>query len=393
MFLEATTAPLTATTASAGAVFIDTVLLKVASRCNFDCSYCYVYHMGDESWRELPKRMSNATRATVAQQLGALERAQGRPFSVVLHGGEPLLLGQEGLHRLLAELNGAVSTSCGISAQTNGALLTDAILDVLAAHGTSLSISLDGHAAVHDRFRVDLRGLPTHAAVAAGIAKLKAHPSSVALFSGILAVVDPTSCPDEVYDYFKGLGTPSVDFLYRDGNHSTLPYGKASPASVEYGSWMCRILDRYVADPEPFRIRMLDDMMRLELGGAGVKEGVGLTDYGILVIDTDGAIKKNDTLKSSSPGDSFGTSWNVHSHSLAEIAASGEFRDYHLTQRPSSPACLRCPLLRTCGGGMVTHRYAEGRGYDNPTIFCSDQTMLIQRMRHHLAWLSPRATA
>lgn len=372
---------------------VDTVLLKVASRCNLDCSYCYVYHMGDENWRRLPKRMSDATCAAVARQLGALERSQGRPFSIVLHGGEPLLLGQEGLNRLLAELCNAVSPSCSISVQTNGALLTDGILDVLAGHGASLSVSLDGDAGVHDRFRLDLRGRPTHAAVAAGIARLNAHPSSEALFSGVLAVVDPTSCPDEVYDYFRGLDTPSVDFLYRDGNHSTLPYGKASAASVEYGSWMCRILDRYIADPDPFRIRMLDDMMRLELGGAGVKEGVGLTDYGILVIDTDGAIKKNDTLKSSSPGDGFGACWNVHSHSLAEVAASGEFRDYHLAQRPSSPTCLQCPLLRTCGGGMVTHRYAEGRGYDNPTIFCSDQIMLIQRMRHHLARFRPRAAA
>ena len=32
-------------------MFIDTVLLKVASRCNLDCSYCYVYNMGDEAWR------------------------------------------------------------------------------------------------------------------------------------------------------------------------------------------------------------------------------------------------------------------------------------------------------------------------------------------------------
>ena len=219
---------------------VDTVLLKVASRCNLDCSYCYVYHMGDDSWRMLPKRMSDITRVAVAQQLGALERAQARPFSIVLHGGEPLLLGQDGLNRLLAELRGAVSPSCGISVQTNGALLTDGILDVLAGHGTSLSVSLDGDAAVHDRFRVDLKGLPTHAVVSAGIARLKAHSSSEALFSGILAVVDPTSCPDTVYDYFRGLGTPSVDFLYRDGNHSALPYGKVSAASTEYGSWMCR---------------------------------------------------------------------------------------------------------------------------------------------------------
>ena len=372
---------------------VDTVLLKVASRCNLDCTYCYVYHMGDESWRSLPKRMSEGTLAAVSRQLGSLERSQGRPFSIVLHGGEPLLLGHGGLQRLLTDLRAAVSPRCSISVQTNGTLLTNTILDVLMAHRTTLSVSLDGDAEVHDRFRVDLRGRPSHKAVVAGVARLKAHPKCEELFSGILAVVDPTSCPDAVYDYFKALGTPSVDFLYRDGNHSTLPYGKASASSVEYGNWMCRILDRYVRDPAPFRIRLLDDMMKLELGGSGVKEGVGLTDYGILVIDTDGAIKKNDTLKSSSLGDGFGTNWNIHTDLLANVASSQEFRDYHLAQRPSSPACLRCPMLRTCGGGMLTHRFAEGRGYDNPTVFCSDQAMLIRRIRHHLAPFLPKAAA
>jgi uncharacterized protein len=48
---------------------------------------------------------------------------------------------------------------------------------------------------------------------------------------------------------------------------------------------MVRILDRYILDQTPYRIRMLDDLIRLALGGVGVKEGVGLTDYGILVID------------------------------------------------------------------------------------------------------------
>ena len=71
-------------------MYIDTVLLKVASRCNLDCSYCYVYHMGDESWRSLPKRMSKETQALVVAELGSLMRAQSRPFSVVLHGGEKL---------------------------------------------------------------------------------------------------------------------------------------------------------------------------------------------------------------------------------------------------------------------------------------------------------------
>jgi uncharacterized protein len=371
---------------------VDTVLLKVASRCNLDCRYCYVYHMGDESWRTLPKRMAADTQALVAAELGALMRAQGRPFSIVLHGGEPLLLGVPRLESLFAALRGELGEACGISIQTNGVLISDAILDLCVQHGVTLSVSLDGPPTVHDRFRVDLRQRSTHAKVAAGLQRLQAHSAAERLFSGVLCVVDPTSDPDSVYDYFKGLAVPSVDFLYRDGNHSVLPFGKASADSHEYGAWMCRILDRYVADPAPFRSRLLDDMMRLLLGGVGVKEGVGLTDYGILVIDTDGVVKKNDTLKSSPLGDGFDATWALGRKTLADIAASPEFRAYHLVQRPSSPICQACPQLEICGGGMVTHRFKDGAAYDNPTVFCADQKLLIARMQALLVpYLKERA--
>jgi uncharacterized protein len=375
-------------------VHIDTVLLKVASRCNLNCSYCYVYHMGDESWRNMPKRMSLATEVAVAEELAALRRAQGRPFSVVLHGGEPLLLGAARLEGMLQRLRQALGTVCGISIQTNGVLISDAILDICADQNVTLSVSLDGPAVVHDRLRVDLRGRATHALVVRGIEALKRHPARTQLFSGVLAVVDPQSSPEDVYEYFKGLGVPSVDFLYRDGNHTDLPHGKTSPSSTEYGRWITTILDLYIADREPFRIRMLDDMMKLLLGGLGVKEGVGLTDYGILVIDTDGSVKKNDTLKSSPLGDRFDFAWKIGDHSLADIAASPAFHSYHLAQRPTSMICGKCSLLKICGGGMLTHRFKDESGYNNPTVFCADQQMLIARMREHIgAFLHPARAA
>ncbi|PYD74848.1 cyclophane-forming radical SAM/SPASM peptide maturase YhhB [Novacetimonas pomaceti] len=366
-------------------MFIDTVLLKVASRCNLDCSYCYVYNMGDEAWRTLPKRMSLATEDAVARSLGELLRSQGREFSVVLHGGEPLMLGERRLASLFSKLRTNLGLGCGISIQTNGVLITPEILDCCAEHHVTLSVSIDGPAEVHDQFRIDRRGQASHAAVEEGIRVLQAHGAGADLFSGVLAVVDPKTSPETIYHYFKYLCVPSVDFLYRDGNHSALPFGKSSVSSTEYGTWMSRILDCYVADAAPFRIRMLDDMLKLALGGVGVKEGVGLTDYGILIIDTDGSIKKNDTLKSSPLGDAFNETWNIHHDELQEIAVSQAFRDYHVAQRPTSSLCTNCSLLKICGGGMLTHRFREGTGYDNPTVFCADQTRLISRIYDHIA--------
>ena len=210
----------------------------------------------------------------------------------------------------------------------------------------------------------------------------------------MLAVVDPTSDPEEIYSYFKMLGAPSIDFLYRDGNRSVLPYGKASAETAEYGRWMSVILDRYVIDPNPPRIRLLDDMIKLILGGAGVKEGIGLTDFGIVVVDTDGSFTKNDTLKSTPPGDRFDGLWTVYREELSQIVRSQEFLAYHVLQQPSSPICQACPELGVCGGGMLTHRFDSANAYNNPSVFCPDQKLLIQRARRYLAaHLSRRAAA
>lgn len=365
---------------------IDTVLLKVASRCNLDCTYCYVFNMGDRGWERQPKRLDAAVADAIVEQLADLRRRQGCAFSIVLHGGEPLLLGSARLGALFAALTAAVP-DCGLHLQTNGTLLNPAMLDLCANYRVGISISLDGPATVNDRFRIDHQSKGSFARVMAAVDHLRAHLASDRLFAGLLAVVDPCSDPDEVYAFFKRTGTPSVDFLYRDGNHDVLPFGKGSFVSTEYGQWMCRLVDLYLADPAPPRIRVIDDMVKLLLGGAARKEGVGVSDYGIVVIETDGTIAKNDTLKSTvDAGDAFTNRWSVMRDRLADVVETAEFNDYHASQRPTSATCRACDELAVCGGGMPTHRFSAARQLDNPSVFCADQKMLIDRLR---VWLAP----
>ena len=364
---------------------IDTVLLKAASRCNLNCTYCYVYNMGDEGWRSQPKRMSAEVIDAIIDQLGALAAAQSRALSVVMHGGEPLMLGLEAMTRLVAGLNGALPKGCGVHVQTNGVLLTERFIELFATYDVGISISYDGPGTVHDRSRLDKRGRGSHQRVLAAIERLRAHPAGPRLFSGVLAVVDPASDPRMVYDALKATGAPGFDLLYRDGNRSRLPSGKARLSSTEFGEWMAELLSIYVRDPQPPRIRVLDDMMRLILGGQGRKEGVGLTDYGILVIDTDGSVTKNDTLKAAyGEADRFRQPWSILNRNLLAQLQHSEFERYHALQRPSSPACLVCSDLAVCGGGMPAHRWSDETGYDNPTVFCADQKLLIAQMRSYL---------
>ncbi|MEU9838708.1 hypothetical protein AB0C69_05725, partial [Actinomadura sp. NPDC048032] len=36
-------------------------ILKIHSRCNLACDYCYVYEMGDQSWRDQPRARPSCT--------------------------------------------------------------------------------------------------------------------------------------------------------------------------------------------------------------------------------------------------------------------------------------------------------------------------------------------
>ena len=81
-------------------------------------------------------------------------------------------------------------------------------------------------------------------------------------------------------------------------------------------------------------------MLKLLLGGAAKKEGVGISDFGIVVIDTDGSIRKNDTLKSAGNcSDCFASDWSVLRHWLEDVVNTTEFEEYQAAQRPSSE-CL-----------------------------------------------------
>jgi uncharacterized protein len=341
--------------------------------------------MGNDRWKSQPKKMNDATVKAIALELAGLAHAQEQPFSVVFHGGEPLLVGPSRFEGICRTLRQMLPKECALHLQTNGVLLSEHILQTCSHHDVGISISIDGPIQVHDSNRIDHRGRGSHEKVLTGIRRLIDHPNGPKLFTGVLAVIDTKSDPIEVYKFLKSLGVPSIDFLYRDGNHDVLPPGKTAPLSTEYGEWMGRLLDYYLDDKAPTPIRVLDDMLRIIIGGVGRKEGVGLTDYGILVFETDGTIAKNDTLKSASPlADQFKIVHSAFDCTLSDVVNSGEFLEYHLSQRPSSAICKTCQNLSICGGGMPSHRFSKERGTENPSVFCADQCYLIDRMRWQL---------
>ncbi len=53
--------------------------------------------------------------------------------------------------------------------------------------------------------------------------------------------------------------------------------------------------------------------------------------------------------------------------------------------RALSPTCSSCPVKTVCGGGHYAHRYRDGNGFLNPSVYCSDLLRLIMHIRSTVA--------
>ncbi|WP_237749542.1 radical SAM protein [Streptomyces sp. SS] len=253
-----------------------TFILKVANRCNIDCDYCYVFNSKDQSWRHLPVRLGADVAREAGRRIGEHATTHGLPaVHVVLHGGEPLLAGRRHLAELLDAVREGVPAEVKVrfELQTNGTLLTQAWLDLFEKYGVVVGVSLDGPPTANDRHRLTHTGRSSSAAAVRGIELLRGRPH---LFAGLLAVVDLANDPVEVHDYLASFEPPVIDFGLPHATHDGPPH-RDNPNLPEYGLWMSRVYDAWLARPEHrHSIRMLEDIVALSSGVRGAVETLGL---------------------------------------------------------------------------------------------------------------------
>ena len=361
-----------------------TFILKVANRCNIDCDYCYVFNSKDQSWRSLPAKMSVDVARAAGRRIAEHVETYGlRSVHVVLHGGEPLLAGRRHLGEVLHVLKDGMPSGAEVrfELQTNGTLLSPAWLDLFEQYDVTVGVSLDGPPAANDRHRLTHASRSSAASAVRGIELLRSRPQ---LFAGLLAVVDLANDPVEVHDYLASFEPPVIDFGLPHGTHEDPPV-RNNPAVPEYGVWMGRIYDAWLARPEyGHSVRMLEDIVALSSGARGSVETLGLAPPASIVIESDGSVEGVDTLRSVEEGESW-LGLDVFSDSFD--AAVHHPRLLHRQETGTAalaPECRRCPLVAVCGGGYLPHRFSVARGYRNPSVYCADLAYLIRHVQSSL---------
>jgi uncharacterized protein len=361
-------------------------VLKVHSRCNLACDYCYVYEMADQTWRSRPRVMAPRTVAKAAARIAEHALAHDLPrVRVVFHGGEPLLVGPERLDRMATTLRAAMpaGVTMDLGIQTNAVLLDEDSLPVLRRHGIGIGVSLDGSRGDHDRHRRYANGEGSHTDVIRGLESLRQEPFR-SLFAGILCTIDLGNDPVGTYEALLEFSPPAVDFLLPHGNWTQRPPGRPDDDSAPYGDWLIQVFDRwYDAPRHETSVRLFDNIVLMLLGGQSESELIGLTPSRLITVDTDGSLEQVDTLKSSFHG-AAATGLNVFDHPLDSALAHPAVVARQIGLAALSDTCLPCSVRDVCGGGAYPHRYRAGSGFRNPSVYCRDLQRLIEHARRRI---------
>lgn len=359
---------------------ISQYVLKVCSRCDLACDHCYVYEHADQSWRIKPKVIAEATIRQAAARIS--DHASSHRIGevhVVLHGGEPLLLGRDGLRAAISILRSAIDpvTRLDLRIHTNGVLLDDALCALFAEYDVKVGVSLDGDREANDRHRRFSSGRSSHSQVRRALALLR-KPEYWHLFAGILCTIDLENDPIAVYEALLAEAPPRIDLLLPHATWERPPY-RPSGASTPYAEWLGTIHARWLADGRPVPIRFFDSLLAAWKGRPSGSEAAGLDAVDLLVIETDGSWEQADSLKTAFEN-APATGLSVSSHSVDEAAASPGVAGRQSGAAALCPACRACPVVRACGGGLYAHRYRPGSGFDNPSVYCDDLKVLIPRV-------------
>ena len=368
--------------ASLAARHISQVILKVASRCNLNCSYCYVYNMADSTWKSRPPFMSDEVFEATLERIRRNCRnfTPEEEFRIAFHGGEPCLIGVSQFDRWCAKagevLNGIVRTRLVI--QTNGTLLNSDWAEAFRKHDVTAGISLDGPRPINDLLRVDHAGRGSYDQVERGIRILQ----DANVRFGIACVIPLGSDPLAVHHHFLKLGCRSITYLLPHFTHDTI-----GPIRALYGETPCADFlipifdDWWFNSTMDVKIGDLYNMARIIMGGRSEIETLGNDPPLYVFIESDGEMEGLDNLRACADGISK-INLNVRDADFEEIWQTGTIHGPAIFQgMPLPHGCRSCPERDACGGGYLPHRYSEAAKFDNPSVWCADLLKLFAHLR------------
>lgn len=371
---------------------INEFIIKISSRCNLNCSYCYEYNLGDNSWKLMQKKIKISTVQKLNERI--IEHCQKYEINdivISLHGGEPLLVGASLLEEVILEFKKLEIYDIFplITLQTNATLIDDSIIEIFSKYNISISASIDGDNQ-HNKNRVYHNNNSSFDDALKGIMMLRDKITDN--FMGLLSVINIENNPNEVYDFFKKNNFKTFDLILPDYSWQNKPprpfnlnwISEQTPDDNIhiYGLWYTKIWDLWVNDTnDPPKIRFFENIIHNIVTGNGVFEIMNNDPATLITINTNGDYEGVDTLKSLGNGYQQ-LNLNIFENELEDVMNHPKYRLRQDSVNQYAAKCLNCTNLDACRGGYFPHRIDGNK--INESIYCEDLNFLINYIKSYL---------
>ena len=321
--------------------------------CDLDCAYCYYLDRSDlypgSDFRMSSEVLEEFTRAYL--------EGQASPEVVFgWQGGEPTLMGLDFFRRAVELQRRYAPPGVRVlnTIQTNGVSLDDGWCAFFREHEFLVGISVDGPAPLHDAYRLDRGGKPTHARVMAGAERLRAHGVAFNVLTTVHAA--NAAHPLRVYEYLRDeVGARFMQFIpvVEPDPSGSAPVTDRTVTAAAYGRFLCEIFDHWVRrDVGSVFVQIFDVALAAWVGRpAGLcvfEETCGRA----LALEHNGDVYACDHYVD--PGHRLG---NLLRTELPVLAGSPGQRAFGRSKKDALPRyCRECEVRFACNGGCPKNR-------------------------------------
>ncbi len=354
---------------------VNELVIKLASRCNIDCSYCYWFN--DPLVKASPKFLKpEVVDVLLVKLLGHIRHHQLQVFFISFHGGEPLLFSKErfkGFCQSIRHIEKKTGCQINLSMQSNGLLIDKDWIILLKKFEINLGISLDGDQHLHDKNRIDAKGRGTYLSTIRAIERIRA--SGIHVY--ILSVAAPMCNPHDLLEHFvERLELKDFDILTPHSHYESNP--------LTLAQYYCKLFDQYldVLIEQDVNIRIFDKyMLQIVASEKNPQHDVGYISTVTLL--TDGKLEAIDDLRMI---DGLTTSSNIYiqTHDLQQVTEDPLWQEIYYSSFKLSQTCEACEFKKICGGGPMVTRWSEKNRFNNPSVYCEDFQIIISHIKHRL---------
>lgn len=324
-----------------------------ASICNLNCEYCYYLDKRNLYPAENKFKMSEKILEKYIKQY--LDAVRGPIVQFGWQGGEPTLRGIDFFKKVIELQQKYLPAGWHVenSLQTNGTLLNDQWAQFLKENKFLVGISIDGPAALHNKYRKDKLGQGSFSKVLAGLEKLENYQVDY----NVLTVVNDSNSqqPNEVYGFLKDLKVNFMQFipiveLDQEGDLTS-----RSVKPIEYAKFLIKIFNQWITDIGEVYVQIFEEVLGVYLGRQAnlcifnSECGKGpVMEYNGDLYSCDHFVDPEYRLG------------NINDKSILEMMNSKKQYEFGRAKRENlNQKCLICDYLFICNGGCPKNRIID----------------------------------